>query len=103
MRSARTDMITAAEADVEEADVAGMDSGDQGGGGAAANPLLLVHALLRGRYHWAVLLGLALAGAGAFVGYKATVPVYQSQGVIRIKPKLPRILRDTEQSAVMPM
>ena len=35
----------------------------------APNPLLLVHSLLRGRYHWAILLGLILAGVGIFLGF----------------------------------
>jgi Mrp family chromosome partitioning ATPase len=58
---------------------------------APANPLLIVHSLLRGRYLVTGVLALVAAGAGAAVGYRSTKPVYQSVGTIRIKPTIPSI------------
>src|SRR5262245_25371593 len=52
------------------------------------NPLEIfhrVHRLLRGRYAYVLTLGAVGAIAGAILGYKATVPKYQSVGMIRIK------------------
>ena len=60
-----------------------------------ANPLLLIHRLLTGRYHWAILLGMVLAMAGAAVAYKSIKLVYTSTGLVRILPYLPRILYTT--------
>ncbi len=44
-----------------------------------------IHRLLRGRYHYAFILGAIGAIAGALGGYKATVPKYQAVGMIRVK------------------
>ncbi len=68
-----------------------------------ANPLLLIHRLLTGRYHWAILLGMVLAMAGAAVAYKSIKLVYTSTGLVRILPYLPRILYTTSQNEAMPM
>lgn len=78
-------------------------SGTDPGGQAPANPLMQLHALLRGRYLWAV--GLALLGmiAGGIAGYTAKEPTFRSSGLIRVRPSLPRILYQTEQSSVPPM
>jgi len=46
-----------------------------------------VHRLLRGRYIYAIAFGAVGAIAGALVGFKATVPKYQSVGMIRIKAR----------------
>ena len=48
----------------------------------APNPLLQLHSLLRGRYHWAILLGVILAGVGAYLGYKLPPVKYRSSGLI---------------------
>ena len=70
---------------------------------ALANPLLIVHRLLRGRYKWAILLGLIAAVGGAYLGWRSQKPVYTSTGTIRIKAVLPRILYSTGQNQMMPM
>ena len=68
-----------------------------------ANPLLLIHRLLTGRYHWAILLGLVLATIGSVLTYKSIKLVYTSTGLVRILPYLPRILYTTSQNEAMPM
>jgi Mrp family chromosome partitioning ATPase/uncharacterized protein involved in exopolysaccharide biosynthesis len=70
---------------------------------AHANPLLVVHSLLRGRYVYAVVLALLGLAIGALAGYRLKKPTYQSTGMLRIRPNLQRILFQTEQSSVMPM
>src|ERR1700742_1564116 len=70
---------------------------------AAANPLMMVHRLLAGRYIWATLLGIALACLGGTIAYLFVKPTYQSIGLIEVKPVLGRILYSNEQNGVMPM
>lgn len=67
------------------------------------NPLLYVHSLLRGRYIHAAVLALLGLILGVMFGYELKKPTYQSTGMLRIRPNLPRILYQTEQSSVMPM
>ena len=69
----------------------------------AVNPLLQIHRLLRGRYWLAALLMVVGASAGGYVGYRITEPTYESTGLIRIKPSLPRILFQNDQNGVMPL
>ncbi|MFG0259658.1 MAG: polysaccharide biosynthesis tyrosine autokinase [Phycisphaerales bacterium JB041] len=66
------------------------------GGGQPANPLLLIHNCLRGRYVLAALLGLVLAFPLAWVGYNAIPPKYTSTGVINIQPTRPIVLYENE-------
>ena len=47
---------------------------------------LHLHTLLRGRYHWAIILGLALATLGALGGYFSQSDIYRSTSVIGISP-----------------
>ncbi len=68
-----------------------------------ANPLLVIHSLLRGRYWLAICLAILGAAIGAPIGYLTQKPTYQSVGVIRVHPILPAILYQTEQNGVMPM
>src|SRR4051794_28217459 len=70
---------------------------------APPNPLTQLHALLRGRYWLAIILAVIGLIAGAVGGFYAQRPSYQSTGLIRIKPNLPRILYQNEQNGVMPM
>jgi len=65
------------------------------------HPVAFAGRLLRGRYHWAILLGTILAAAGAFGGYKANIPKYQSSGQIRIRAVIPHVLQNGETA--MPM
>ncbi len=53
-----------------------------------------LHALLRGRYHWALILGMTLAIAGASAGYFSQGDVYKSTSLIAISPVSQRILSD---------
>ncbi|MCY2954891.1 MAG: hypothetical protein NTU53_23415 [Planctomycetota bacterium] len=69
----------------------------------APNPLLILHALLRGKYKWAVPLALVGAILGSSIAYLVSGPKYRSAGLIQIKPTLPRILYNSEQNNVMPM
>jgi polysaccharide biosynthesis transport protein len=75
-------------------------------GGAEESPFAVfekAHRLLRGRYHWAVLLGLLGAAIGGAAGYLATRPLYQSMGSIHIVPVLPKTLYPTELTQMPPM
>ncbi|PKL34003.1 MAG: hypothetical protein CVV40_00170, partial [Planctomycetes bacterium HGW-Planctomycetes-2] len=72
-------------------------------GGGAENPLKWVHRSLRGRYHWAVLLGIVLALPFAAAGYFALPPAYESKGIIQVSPQLSTLLYKTEEANVPPM
>ena len=71
---------------------------DMGSEGHQANPLMLIHRSLRGRYVLVVVLGLLFGGVGATLGYLSRQPLYKSTGVVRIQPSLPKVLYETEQS-----
>jgi capsular exopolysaccharide synthesis family protein len=60
----------------------------------AGSPGLNLHALLRGRYHWAIILGLVLAVCGALAGYFSQGDVYRSTILIAISPVGEGIFRD---------
>ncbi len=51
-----------------------------------------LHALLRGRYHWALGLGLLLAIAGGFAGYFSQGKVYLSSSDVQLSPIQQQIL-----------
>ena len=51
-----------------------------------ANPLLVVHALLRGRYAWATALAVLGVVIGGPLGYVLQKPEYKSEGVIQVQP-----------------
>lgn len=68
-----------------------------------ANPLVMIHRLLRGRYPLAIILGLIFGLAGGVAGYKLKEPKFRSTGVIRIQPSLPKVLYETEQSTAPKM
>ena len=70
--------------------------------GAQVNPLMQVHALLRGRYWIAVILAIIGAVIGAPLGYRWQNPTYTSTGMIRVKPYVPRVLNDNDQNGAMP-
>ncbi|OHB76951.1 MAG: hypothetical protein A2W31_04325 [Planctomycetes bacterium RBG_16_64_10] len=75
-------------------------SGSLPAGGIHPNRVL---SSLRGRYHWAVLLGGLLAVLGGAAGYFFWKPQYESVGLIRVAPVLPRVLHKTEESSPLPM
>lgn len=63
-----------------------------------ANPFVLIHRSLRGKYPLVILLGLLFGLAGAAGGYLSRKPMYASTGIIRVLPKVEKILYETEQS-----
>ncbi len=67
------------------------------------NPLLKVHRLLRGRYAWAITLGLIGLLGGAAAGWKLVPLEYTSIGRIDIEPRLPSVLVSTEEQSIGPM
>ena len=50
---------------------------------AEQSPLKKLHSILRGRYGWAIGLGLGLAVVGATLGWLIPEPMYTSTGAIR--------------------
>jgi Mrp family chromosome partitioning ATPase/uncharacterized protein involved in exopolysaccharide biosynthesis len=58
-----------------------------GGGNASHKPtgLKKIHQCLRGRYPWAIGLGLAIGVVGGVCGFLFSHPVYRSKGLIQIK------------------
>lgn len=70
---------------------------------APVSPVALVLGLLRGRYHWAIGIGGTLAVAGALAGWNLVDPVYRSAGMIEVAPKVPKILYDSDEKAMLPM
>jgi polysaccharide biosynthesis transport protein len=52
-----------------------------------------LHALLRGRYHWAIILGLILAVCGTLGGFFSQGDVYRSTSLIAISPVTRNIIR----------
>jgi Mrp family chromosome partitioning ATPase/uncharacterized protein involved in exopolysaccharide biosynthesis len=63
----------------------------------------LVHRLLRGRYLIALTLAAIGAIGGSVGGYLSQVPKYKADGYVRIQSSIPKILYNTEQSAMLPM
>lgn len=74
-----------------------LDEADVPGTGVHVNQL---HALLRGRYHWALGLGLILAVGGALAGYYSQGEVYRSTSQIGISPVSQRILSDRGDDSI---
>ncbi len=61
-----------------------------------------LHRLLRGRYHWAVLLGLVLGSGGGYYGYTtAKKPTWSSTGTIHIRPWTTPVVRPSELTGDM--
>ncbi|MDP9174155.1 MAG: hypothetical protein M3O30_09860 [Planctomycetota bacterium] len=61
-----------------------------------------IHMLLRGRYHWAILLSLVLGTGGAIGGFRLGKKTYQSGGVIRVMPVVPKILYTVDEKGEIP-
>lgn len=79
---------------------AGIDHAAVGDGSEQPTPLKKVHQLLRGRYHWAVLLALLIGVAGGVGGFFLKKPAFESVGVVRVNPVKTRILYQTEDNKV---
>lgn len=58
---------------------------------------------LRGRLWLAVLVGLACGTTAGVFAYRSVDPAYESVGLIEIRPYMPKIIFDTEESEIMPM
>lgn len=69
--------------------------------GTGANPLMMVHRALRGRYTIAALLGVLLAVPGGVLGYLALKPEYTSTAVLEAAPTLPTLLYQNELNEKM--
>lgn len=67
-----------------------------------SNPLLLVHALLRGRYPLAIAAATTLASIGAVVGYSTQTPLYTATGVVSVELQVPKVLYETDENGNMP-
>ncbi len=59
-----------------------------------------LHALLRGRYHWAIILGVILATLGALAGYFSQGDVYQSTSLIAVSPVTQMILSNRTDESI---
>jgi Mrp family chromosome partitioning ATPase/uncharacterized protein involved in exopolysaccharide biosynthesis len=62
----------------------------------------IIHALMRGRYRWAILLAILLAAPAGWGGYKLGKPIYQSDVPIRIELTERRVLYTDEEKAALP-
>lgn len=72
-------------------------------GDTTRTPIHKVHSILRGRYKWALLLGVIFAVTGGTLGYRLVKPVYRAFGTIRVQPILPKVLYTSEQNSLLPM
>lgn len=70
---------------------------------SAENPLKKAHNLLRGRYIITFILALAAAAAGGYAAFSFEQPEYQSVGVVRIRPYVPKVMYEGGGSGIMPM
>jgi Mrp family chromosome partitioning ATPase len=64
------------------------------------NALKMVHRLLRGKYHWLIILGLAFGAAGAAAGWRKGVKSYASTGAIKIKYQLDNFMFQNADSTL---
>jgi len=78
-------------------------TGDPDAEGRHANPVMFVHRRLRGRYRYAVPLAFVIALPMAAAGFFATKPTYESEGLIQVRPSLPKLLYSTEENEVPPL
>src|ERR1700683_424899 len=69
----------------------------------AANPLLAVHYLLKGRYRLLVPLTILCALAGALPLHHLVHDKYSSTGTLRVQLTLPRVLEETPENGALPM
>ena len=56
-----------------------------------ASPIRKVQRLLRGRYHWAVILAVLGAFFGGYYGWSSQKQKWSSDGIVCIKPVIPSI------------
>ncbi len=70
--------------------------------GAGGSLFATIHRLLRGRYVWAWLLGIAGAAGGGYLGWTSQQALYRAEGLILIAPTLTSP-QDPAGTNVMPM
>ena len=80
-----------------------MDPQEQILGPQHTNMFQRIHLLLRGRYKWAVALGIVGAACGAALGFRMGSKLFMSSGQIHVVPVLPTILKGLEENGMMPM
>jgi Mrp family chromosome partitioning ATPase/uncharacterized protein involved in exopolysaccharide biosynthesis len=68
-----------------------------------ANPFVLIHRSLRGKYILVIVLGLLFGVVGGAMGYMSRKPMYASTGIVRIRPNLPKVLYESEQNTAPKM
>lgn len=76
---------------------------DTGSEQGHTNPFAMIHRNLRGKYILVIVLGLLFGAVGAGLGYMSRSPMYASTGIVRIKPRIDKVLFESEQSTVQPM
>ncbi len=59
-----------------------------------------LHGLLRGRYLWAIILGVILAALGASAGYFSQGDIYQSTSLIAVSPVTQRVLSSGSDDSI---
>jgi Mrp family chromosome partitioning ATPase/uncharacterized protein involved in exopolysaccharide biosynthesis len=67
------------------------------------SPLHLVKRYLRGRYLIAAISGVALAIPCAIGGYVLIPPLYESVGLVRVSPRMQKVMYETDENRLMPM
>ncbi len=65
------------------------------------HPLRRLHALLRGRYPFAIVLAILLAVGGAFLGWRSVELKYRSQAHIQVRFNIEKVMYDTEDTGYM--
>src|SRR6266480_976248 len=79
-------------------DVAHPLAGTSPGGEPVESIFSRVHRLLRGRYRWAIGLGVVLGGIGGFAGYKSTEPLWTCTGQVQIKMSRDVVLSNSPEN-----
>jgi Mrp family chromosome partitioning ATPase/uncharacterized protein involved in exopolysaccharide biosynthesis len=104
-------MIRLSNSDLPEpSDLAGANSFDaamddamsQRGAAPRQNAFRVIHGLLRGRYHWVIILGVVFGTVLAYLGYKHGSPIYTSSGSIRVNYVVPTLLYDNAETGMLP-
>jgi Mrp family chromosome partitioning ATPase len=66
-------------------------------------PYKRLHRKLRGRYPFVIPLVVIAMGAGGYLGWHRSVPVYRSEGLVHVANSLPMVLNQTDQNENMQM
>ena len=76
---------------------------DMGNEQSQTSAFVMIHRLLRGKYVLVAVLALIFGIGGGVFGYMSRQPMYESVGLIRIQPSLPKVLFSSEQSTAPQM